>query len=102
MNQFSAALFACWGLALAVGCLAITPEPSRAGLERIQASADGAYFVGSDSGQPFVAWGFNYDHDATGRLIEDYWDDEWSAVVQDFQEKRDLGQIRKPSSNWLA
>lgn len=41
-------------------------------------------------GQPLVPWGFNYDHDDTGRLIEDYWDKEWSRVEQDFREMRDL------------
>ena len=30
-------------------------------------------FVLDPSGRPFVPWGFNYDHDDKGRLIEDYW-----------------------------
>ena len=27
-------------------------------------------------------WGFNYDHDDSGRLLEDYWADEWPTVVE--------------------
>ena len=42
-------------------------------------------------GQPFVAWGVNYDHDEAGRLIEDYWDQEWPKVEQDFAEMKELG-----------
>jgi len=43
------------------------------------------------SGKPFVPWGFNYDHDETGRLIEDYWHTHWAKVEEDFQEMKDLG-----------
>jgi len=32
-----------------------------------------------DDGSPFVAWGFNYDHDEKGRLLEDYWEAEWTT-----------------------
>ena len=45
-------------------------------LERVRVSDDGKGFV-TESGQPFTPWGFNYDHDRNGRLIEDYWDAEW-------------------------
>jgi hypothetical protein len=38
-----------------------------------------------------VPWGFNYDHDEKGRLLEDYWEKEWPKVAQDFVEMRDLG-----------
>lgn len=43
------------------------------------------------SGRPFVPWGFNYDHDERGRLLEEYWDDEWPKVVEDFGEMAALG-----------
>src|SRR5262249_8277252 len=43
------------------------------------------------SGRPFVPWGFNYDHDAKGRLIEDYWDDEWPTVEAHFGQMKKLG-----------
>ncbi len=38
-----------------------------------------------------MPWGFNYDHDEKGRLIEDYWEAEWKKVEADFGEMRDLG-----------
>src|SRR5262249_46666725 len=43
------------------------------------------------SGKPFVPWGFNYDHDTQGRLIEDYWETEWDAVERDFRAMKALG-----------
>jgi hypothetical protein len=48
-------------------------------------------FVLSTSARPFVPWGFNYDHDENGRLLEDYWDKEWPKVVADFREMKQLG-----------
>jgi Cellulase (glycosyl hydrolase family 5) len=36
-------------------------------------------------------WGFNYDHDDAGRLLEDYWRDEWATVADDFREMKGLG-----------
>ncbi|MBL8853614.1 MAG: cellulase family glycosylhydrolase [Planctomycetaceae bacterium] len=39
----------------------------------------------------FTPWGFNYDHDRHGRLIEDYWHDEWATVEEDFREMKALG-----------
>jgi len=54
-------------------------------------SEDGTGFVHSDSGERFFVWGFNYDHDHEGRLIEDYWRDEWAVVVEDFHEMKALG-----------
>ncbi|UCG60109.1 MAG: cellulase family glycosylhydrolase [Phycisphaerales bacterium] len=57
----------------------------------IRLSKDGTQFVSAESGDRFVAWGFNYDHDDAGRLLEDYWQEEWSVVVEDFNEMKDLG-----------
>ena len=57
----------------------------------IQLSKDKTYFVRVPDGKKFVPWGFNYDHDDRGRLLEDYWDDEWPAVEKAFREMRDLG-----------
>src|SRR5271170_5587060 len=48
-------------------------------------------FVLDPSGKPFTPWGFNYDHDADGRLIEDYWDDEWPTVEAHFGQMKKLG-----------
>jgi hypothetical protein len=60
-------------------------------MERVKVSADGKSFVLADSGKAFVPWGFNYDHDERGRLIEDYWDAEWARVEKDFAQMRKLG-----------
>ena len=59
-------------------------------LEWVRVSDDGERFVLA-SGKPFTPWGFNYDHDGPGRLIEDYWDDEWPMIVEDFREMKELG-----------
>ncbi len=60
-------------------------------LSFIQVSGDGRHFVAGDRQQPFVVWGVNYDHDEQGRLLEDYWETEWSKVEEDFGEIRALG-----------
>jgi hypothetical protein len=60
-------------------------------LELIKLSEDGTRFVCAGSEDRFIAWGFNYDHDDCGRLLEDYWQEEWSTVVEDFNEMKDLG-----------
>jgi len=59
--------------------------------ETVAVSADGRGFVVQPSGQPFVPWGFNYDHERGGRLLEDYWETEWEAVAKDFREMKALG-----------
>src|SRR5262245_14443583 len=60
-------------------------------LERITVSADQKTFAFAESGKRFVPWGFNYDHDENSRLIEEYWEDEWDKVVEDFKEMKQLG-----------
>ncbi len=60
-------------------------------LELIEVSPDGAHFVGAETGERFLAWGCNYDHDESGRLLDDYWIDEWERVEEDFAEMRELG-----------
>jgi len=75
-------------MTLAVSAL---PAAARAQQGRIVVSADQRGFVSVESGEPFVPWGFNYDHDGAGRLIEDYWDAEWGTVEEDFREMRALG-----------
>ena len=42
-------------------------------------------------GKSWMPWGFNYDHDDEGRLIEDYWDKEWDKIEGDFAEMREMG-----------
>ena len=63
---------------------------AESGLSWIVVSEDGTGFVKSGSGHRFVVWGVNYDHDESGRLIEDYWVDEWAKIVEDFQEIKNL------------
>lgn len=60
-------------------------------LERVRLSTDGQQLVLARSGSPFVPWGFNYDHDSKGQLLEDYWHSDWDRVVGDFQEMKALG-----------
>ena len=57
-------------------------------LERIVVSEDGKHFVGEQSGEPFVVWGVNYDHDQDGRLLDEYWDANWDHVVADFAARK--------------
>jgi hypothetical protein len=57
----------------------------------VQVSKDKKGFVLDPSGRPFVPWGFNYDHDEKGRLIEDYWEGEWPKVEADFARMKKLG-----------
>jgi len=68
-----------------------TDVASSADLGRIAISTDHRTFINQSTGQPFVPWGFNYDHDREGRLIEDYWDTEWETVEQDFHEMHEVG-----------
>ena len=49
-----------------------------------------AFTMGPD-GNAFTPWGFNYDRDFKMRLIEEYWETEWSTVEQDFREMKELG-----------
>jgi len=48
-------------------------------------------FLVAPEGSPFIPWGFNYDHDEKGRLLEDYWGNEWPKIEQDFAEMKTLG-----------
>jgi hypothetical protein len=60
-------------------------------LSHIAVAPDGRGFVQVATGEPFVPWGFNYDHDRDGRLLEDYWETDWNAVEADFAEMKQLG-----------
>lgn len=71
---------------LALGAPAVALEPVRVG-------RDGKSFVLAESGAKFRVWGVNYDHDSVGngRLLENYWEQEWETVRADFREIRELG-----------
>jgi hypothetical protein len=56
---------------------------AKVNLELIQSSKGGSGFIRTGSGNKFIVWGFNYDHDDAGQLIEDYWHKEWPSVVED-------------------
>ena len=57
----------------------------------VAVSKDKKGFVLEQSSKPFTPWGFNYDHDAEGRLLEDYWDKEWDKVETHFGQMKKLG-----------
>ncbi|MBM4000219.1 MAG: glycoside hydrolase family 5 protein [Planctomycetes bacterium] len=59
-------------------------------MEWVRVSDDRKAFVLSESGRPFIPWGFNYDHEGDGRLIEDFWHDQWSTVESAFEEMKGL------------
>ena len=65
--------------------------PTTTPLTRIRPSDDKTHFVRGPFGERFVVWGFNYDRDDAGRLLEDYWADEWPTVAGDFREMKALG-----------
>jgi hypothetical protein len=58
---------------------------------RVAISKDKKGFALAPSGRPFLPWGLNYDHDHQGRLIEDYWEDEWPTIEAHFGQMKKLG-----------
>jgi hypothetical protein len=62
-----------------------------ADMEWVKVSDDKTGFVLAESGKQFIPWGFNYDHEGDGKLIEDYWDDQWPTVQSAFREMKGLG-----------
>src|SRR5581483_5637826 len=79
---------------LSLFCFATCTLSGRAedkAMEGVQLSRDKQHFVLDKSGRRFLPWGFNYDHDQQGRLLEDYWDTEWAKVQKDFAEMKKLG-----------
>jgi hypothetical protein len=60
-------------------------------LDLIRVSEDGTHFVRGATESRFIVWGVNYDHDGPGRLIDEYWTNEWQTVVEDFREIKALG-----------
>ena len=83
---------AAWvGLLVAVQAIGGCALAARTPMEWVEVAKDGKGFVLAPSGKTFTPWGFNYDHDRRPRLIEEYWEAEWSTVVEDFGEMRALG-----------
>jgi hypothetical protein len=57
----------------------------------VEVSKDRRGFVLIPAGGEFIPWGFNYDRDKDGRLIEDYWETEWQRVEAHFAQMKELG-----------
>ncbi len=75
---------------LGAGKRAVNDSSASRKLPWIKLSDDRKHLVGSEK-VPFRVWGVNYDHDDSGRLLEDYWGSEWDSVVEDFSEIKALG-----------
>jgi hypothetical protein len=58
-------------------------------MERIDAAPDKAQFIELPSGRKFIPWGNNYGNH--GRLMEDFWADDWTTLKRDFQYMRSIG-----------
>jgi len=77
---------------LLCGLASTLPSRATSGeMRRVRISDDKRAFILEETGSTFVPWGFNYDHDERGRLLEDYWDAEWHKVEEDFREMKELG-----------
>jgi Cellulase (glycosyl hydrolase family 5) len=59
----------------------------------VQVGLNKKSFALQPSGQAFMPWGFNYDHDNEGRLLEDYWETAWDKV------EAHLGQMKRLGAN---
>ncbi len=59
-------------------------------MERVGISEDGKSFVLAESGATFRPWGFNFVGQF-GRIVEEYWEDDWASVEKDFRQMRSLG-----------
>ena len=71
--------------------LLTTATATAEALDHVRVSGDGTHFVRGDAAEQFVVWGVNYDNDRDGRLLDEYWVDEWQTVVEDFREIKALG-----------
>jgi hypothetical protein len=81
-----------WALGLLGGIVVgSVGQAATSKMASVRLSDDRRGFILEGEGRPFVPWGFNYDHDETGRLLEDYWTREWPKVEEDFAEMKALG-----------
>jgi len=81
---------------LSAWCIVLLASESQsrataAEMKAVRVSDDGSRFVLEGTDDKFTPWGFNYDHDENGRLLEDYWDAEWPKVEEDFREMKEFG-----------
>src|SRR5262245_37234777 len=70
---------------------AIWGQPQTREMSWVAVAKDKKSFILEPSGRSFAPWGFNYDHDTDGRLIEDYWEQEWNKVETHFAQMKKLG-----------
>jgi hypothetical protein len=81
--------------ALLISCSHIKPLTNQqfnpVKMDCIVSARDGRGFILTPSGKPFVPWGLNYGN--RGRLIEDYWENEWQTVVDDFRKMKAMGAV---------
>ncbi len=80
---------AIWVFASSFGFAAPAAAVHAAKLERIVVAPDGRGFIRAESKTPFHPWGVNYGH--AGRLMEDFWDEDWETFASDFREMKALG-----------
>lgn len=81
-----------WLVRLFCGWLSAAPwQAVSEEMKAVRVSEDQRTFILERGGDTFVPWGFNYDHDEQGRLLEDYWEAEWPRVEEDFREMKELG-----------
>jgi hypothetical protein len=69
--------------------LALVTAASPAATPRVEVAADKRGFVLAGTTTPFRPWGLNYGN--AGRLIEDFWADEWPTVEADFRAMKAMG-----------
>jgi hypothetical protein len=67
----------------------VDPMPRLSALEKIVVAPDGKSFAGAESNRAFHPWGFNYGN--RGRLMEDFWNEEWETIAGDFREMKAIG-----------
>src|SRR5262245_21561603 len=73
-------------------CVAVTCAPAQTdSMPRVVVAKDKRSFALEPGGRKFIPWGFNYDHDVHGRLLEDYWESEWDKVERHFAQMKKLG-----------
>ena len=72
-----------------IACLFALSALPLSGMERIVVSGDGRGFVTEESKKPFQPWGLNYGN--AGRLMEDFWDEDWETFAEDFRKMKVLG-----------
>lgn len=73
--------------AIICSCSTAVAQP----LAPIRISSDASHFVRGEADERFVVWGVNYDHNAAGELLDEYWIERWDEVVEDFGEIKEMG-----------